>query len=95
MRLAVDTGGTFTDLVVEDGDGRLRLYKSATTPHAPVQGVLNVLALAARDLSMSRAELLADVDLFMHATTRATNAILTRSTATTARTRVSYGPTRP
>lgn len=84
MRLAVDTGGTFTDLVVEDGDGRFRLYKSSTTPHDPVQGVLDVLALAARDLSMSRAELLADVDLFMHATTRATNAILTRSTATTA-----------
>ncbi len=35
MRFAVDTEGTFTDLVVEDDDGRLRMFKAQTTPHDP------------------------------------------------------------
>jgi N-methylhydantoinase A len=35
MRLAADTGGTFTDLVVERDDA-VRLYKASTTPHNPV-----------------------------------------------------------
>ena len=47
MRFAVDTGGTFTDLAVEDDDGTLQVYKSPTTPDDPVQGVLNVLDVAA------------------------------------------------
>ena len=40
MRFAVDTGGTFTDLVVESDDGGLRMYKAPTTPSDPVAGVL-------------------------------------------------------
>ena len=32
MRFAVDTGGTFTDLVIEDESGRLHIFKSATSP---------------------------------------------------------------
>lgn len=84
MRFAVDTGGTFTDLVVEDADGRFRLYKAATTPDDPVQGVLDVLELAAVDLGLERRELLGKGELFIHGTTRATNAILTGATARTA-----------
>ena len=49
MRFAVDTGGTFTDLVVEDNQGDVRLYKAATTPDNPVKGVLDTLSLAAED----------------------------------------------
>ncbi len=37
VRFAVDTGGTFTDLVVEDDDGALHLFKSPTTPDDPVE----------------------------------------------------------
>ena len=40
MRFAVDTGGTFTDLVVEDDSGEVRMYKASTTPSDPVAGVL-------------------------------------------------------
>ena len=49
MRFAVDTGGTFTDLLVEDDDGRLHMYKAPTTPADPVDGVLAAFGLAAAD----------------------------------------------
>ena len=45
MRLATDTGGTFTDLVVEDDDGSITLYKAATVPSDPVAGVLDAMHL--------------------------------------------------
>ena len=84
MRLAVDTGGTFTDLVVEDADGALRLFKCPTTPDDPVRGVLDVLAVASAALGLERRELLAACTLFFHATTRSINAVLTGTTARTA-----------
>ncbi len=83
MRLACDTGGTFTDLVVETG-GELRMYKASTVPQNPAEGVLNALALAAADLGLPRAEFLRRASTFIHGTTRAINAILTGATARTA-----------
>lgn len=84
MRFAVDTGGTFTDLVVEDDSGELRLYKSSTTPDDPVAAVLDTLDLAAADYGISRAELLDRGDMLIHGTTHAINAIVTGNTAKTA-----------
>ena len=82
MRLAADTGGTFTDLVVERG-GEVRLYKSSTTPHDPAEGILDAIRLAAADFAVPVEAFLADVEVFIHGTTRATNAILTHTTART------------
>lgn len=84
MRFAIDTGGTFTDLVVEFGSGELGLYKAPTTSDDPVRGILDVLARAAADLSVKRRAFLADGELLIHATTHAINAILTGNTARTA-----------
>ena len=36
MRFAIDTGGTFTDLVVEDDAGLCRMFKAPTTPADPI-----------------------------------------------------------
>jgi N-methylhydantoinase A len=83
MRLACDTGGTFTDLVVE-AEGQLRMYKSSTTPDDPIEGVLDALSLAAADAGLPRPEFLAGGETFIHGTTRAINAILTGHTARTA-----------
>jgi N-methylhydantoinase A len=83
MRLACDTGGTFTDLVVE-ADGELRMYKASTTPDDPIEGVLNALTLAADDIGLPRDRFLGLGETFVHGTTRAINAILTGSTARTA-----------
>ncbi len=83
MRLAADTGGTFTDLVVEDGDS-VRLYKASTTPHDPADGILAAIGLAAADAGRELDDFLGSVELFIHGTTRAINAILTGTTARTA-----------
>ncbi len=83
MRLACDTGGTFTDLVVERA-GEIRLFKASTVPADPVQGVLDVLGLAAVAFGLDRAAFLAEATTFIHGTTRAINAILTGNTARTA-----------
>ncbi len=84
MRFAVDTGGTFTDLVLEDDAGKLHLFKAPTTPHDPVEGILAAVAAAAEGLSLTSEELLSRGDLFIHGTTHATNAIVTENTARTA-----------
>ncbi|MEL0145273.1 MAG: hydantoinase/oxoprolinase family protein, partial [Alphaproteobacteria bacterium] len=84
MRFACDTGGTFTDLIVEDDDGSLTMYKASTTPSDPVKGVLDALTLAAEDRGLALADLLAQGDMLIHGTTHAINAIITGNTARTA-----------
>ncbi len=84
MRLATDTGGTFTDLVVEDDDGSITLHKASTVPSDPVAGVLDALSGAAAARGMSLTELLGRCDSFIHGTTHAINAIITGRTARTA-----------
>ena len=84
MRFSTDTGGTFTDLVVEDDSGRWRAYKTDTVAADPVEGIMAALALAARDYGISVRALLERGDAFFHATTHAINAILTGATARTA-----------
>lgn len=84
MRFAVDTGGTFTDLIVEDDDDGLHMFKASTTPDDPIRGVIDSLQVAADDFGISLAELLGKADLFIHGTTHAINAIVTGNTAKTA-----------
>ncbi|MGD9511764.1 MAG: hydantoinase/oxoprolinase N-terminal domain-containing protein, partial [Geminicoccaceae bacterium] len=83
MRIACDTGGTFTDLVVETEDG-LKLFKASTTPDDPVRGVLDALTLASADAGIDQATFLGRTETFIHGTTRAINAILTGNPARTA-----------
>jgi N-methylhydantoinase A len=84
MRVAVDVGGTFTDLVVDDGNGRLELHKSTTTSPDPIDGILTVLDIAAAAHGQSLRAFLASVETFIHGTTRAINALITGTTAKTA-----------
>ncbi|MEE8110308.1 MAG: hydantoinase/oxoprolinase family protein [bacterium] len=84
MRFAVDTGGTFTDLVLEDDSGSLHMFKAPTTPDDPVEGILDAVHTAAESMSLTPEELLSRGDLFVHGTTHATNAVVTGNTAKTA-----------
>jgi N-methylhydantoinase A len=78
-RLAVDIGGTFTDVVLEY-DGALEQLKLLTTPDAPeravIEGVKAILAQTGVGAS--------DVTLAIHGTTLATNALIERKGARTA-----------
>jgi len=84
MRFAIDTGGTFTDLVVEDDDGWCRMFKARTTPDDPIAGVLDSLSAAAEGYGVDRRTLLSRGTVLVHGTTHAINAIITGRTARTA-----------
>ncbi len=78
-RLAVDIGGTFTDVVLESAGGRTT-SKVLTTHRAPEQGVMQGIEQVLQ-LSGSHA---ADVQIVIHGTTLATNALIERKGAKTA-----------
>ena len=70
-RVGVDVGGTFTDVVVVDDEGRLRGLKTPSTPDRPDDGVVDGLEQA-RGSGVDPAE----VTFLGHGTTVATNAVL-------------------
>ena len=84
FQIAIDTGGTFTDVVLADSDGRFSLSKAPTTPSRIFEGIGSALTVAAQQRALSMSELLAATDVLIYATTRSTNAILTSTTARTA-----------
>ena len=72
--LGVDTGGTFTDLVVVHEDGSLQVHKVLSTPDAPEAAIMrgvDELGLKTGELRMT------------HGSTVATNAVLEGKTART------------
>ncbi|MBN9563094.1 MAG: hydantoinase/oxoprolinase family protein [Alphaproteobacteria bacterium] len=78
-RLAVDIGGTFTDLALEHAAGRTTL-KVLTTQAAPEQGVIEGVRAVLQTAGLGAAE----VGMVIHGTTLATNAIIERKGARTA-----------
>lgn len=84
MQFAVDTGGTFTDLVVRERSGIARMFKAPTTPDDPIRGVLDVLRVAAEAAGEPLADFLARGERLVHGTTHALNAVVTGNTARTA-----------
>src|SRR4051794_17922674 len=78
-RLAVDIGGTFTDVVLENADRRFT-SKVLTTPQAPEEAVVAGTRVVLREAGLG----FADLAVFVHGTTLATNAIIERKGAKTA-----------
>ncbi len=78
-RLATDIGGTFTDIVLEQGDKRFTT-KVLTTPHAPEEAVVDGTRIVLKEAGIG----FADLDVFVHGTTLATNAVIERKGAKTA-----------
>lgn len=71
QRVAVDVGGTFTDVFVVDEDTKdFFVSKVPSTPDDPMRAVMAGVDRAGIDLS--------SVSLFSHGTTVATNALITR-----------------
>ncbi|MGI9423294.1 MAG: hydantoinase/oxoprolinase family protein, partial [Hyphomicrobiaceae bacterium] len=79
IRVAVDIGGTFTDLQVHDArDGHVHAFKTPSTPQDPSEGLITGLMGAADRHGF----LLADIGMILHGSTIATNAILERKLPT-------------
>tara|TARA_B100001121_G_C18700631_1_gene627680 strand:- start:1273 stop:5157 length:3885 start_codon:yes stop_codon:yes gene_type:complete len=81
FKIAIDTGGTFTDVVVTDNSGSIYLGKSSTTPNKSFDGVYAGIADASSYIGISAEELLNKTNVLIYGTTRATNAIVTNNTA--------------
>ena len=80
-RIAVDVGGTFTDMVLVDAGGRFHVFKVSSVPADPSRGVLDALEHAARSFGARVEDLLAGCALFLHGSTVATNTVLEGSGA--------------
>jgi len=76
MRIGIDVGGTFTDLVAIDDRGVATLAKVPSTTADPSRGVLDGLARLAETLAIPTAELLHAAHGIVHGTTVATNALI-------------------
>lgn len=83
-RISVDTGGTFTDVVVSDKNGGLTIGKALTTPERSFTGMSNAIRNAADQIGISFQDLLSSTTVIVYGTTRATNAIVERKVAKTA-----------
>jgi N-methylhydantoinase A len=83
-RIAIDTGGTFTDLVLADESGNLIVGKAPTTIDRIFRGVEGALKVVAERLRSDVATVLKKTDLLIYGTTHATNAIVEGKTARTA-----------
>jgi N-methylhydantoinase A len=75
-RIGIDVGGTFTDLVAVDEDGRVTLAKAASTPADQSLGVLEGLQRLADALGLELRAMLARTERIVHGTTVATNTLL-------------------
>jgi N-methylhydantoinase A len=76
MRIGVDIGGTFTDVVVFEDDGAVRLAKSLSTPDDLARGVREALARSGAHLGRAQS--------LIHGSTVVINAIIERTGAKTA-----------
>ena len=83
-RIAVDTGGTFTDVVVADSDGSLTVAKAPTNNANIYQGISTALSRAASDRGITVESLLEFCDLVNYTTTHPVNAVIQKKVARTA-----------
>ena len=84
LKITCDVGGTFTDVVISDVQGRIVIGKSLSTPPRFIEGLLAAIGDASATLGLTISDALAACSLFVYSTTQATNAILEGKTARTA-----------
>lgn len=82
-RLGIDAGGTFTDFVLADRTGEVKLYKALSTPADPTLAIDNGLALISEDLGVSASEIISNCDLCINGTTVGLNALIQHKGAKT------------
>jgi len=82
-RLGIDAGGTFTDFVLADRTGQVRLFKALSTPQDPTLAIRNGLQLITDELGVSAEEIISNCDLCINGTTVGLNALIQHKGAKT------------
>ena len=82
-RLGIDAGGTFTDFILADREGDLRIFKALSTPTRPTEAIRNGLAIIEEETGLSPREIVSNADLCINGTTVGLNALITHTGAKT------------
>ena len=75
-RLGIDAGGTFTDFVLAENNGKLRVFKSPSTPQDGTLAIKAGLAQISAEIGRPIEEIIQDCDLCINGTTVALNALI-------------------
>ena len=75
-RLGIDAGGTFTDFVLADDSGQVRLFKALSTPDDPTRAIRDGLGQISAALGRPVSDIIADCDLCINGTTVGLNALI-------------------
>ena len=75
-RLGIDAGGTFTDFVLADKSGDIKIYKTLSTPNNPTKAIQDGLQLISEDLEISPGDIISQSDLCINGTTVGLNALI-------------------
>jgi N-methylhydantoinase A len=75
-RLGIDAGGTFTDFVLADKSGNIKIYKTLSTPNDPTKAIQDGLQLISDDLEISSEDIISQSDLCINGTTVGLNALI-------------------
>ena len=83
IRLGIDVGGTFTDLIAIDADGRVTIAKTLSTPADPSTSIAEGLNDLAAQRGCAVPSLLGQTEFIVHGSTAALNALLEHKGART------------
>ena len=82
-RLGIDAGGTFTDFILADRDGDVRIFKALSTPQDPTQAIRNGLKLIEEETGITARDIVSNADLCINGTTVGLNALIQHKGAKT------------
>ncbi len=82
-RLGIDAGGTFTDFILADRKGGVRIFKALSTPNDPTAAIRNGLRLIEEETGLSPETIVSNADLCINGTTVGLNALITHNGAKT------------
>ncbi len=75
-RLGIDAGGTFTDFILADRKGDVRIFKALSTPQDPTLAIRNGLKLIEDETGIAATEIVSNADLCINGTTVGLNALI-------------------
>lgn len=82
-RLGIDAGGTFTDFILADRQGEVRIFKALSTPNRPTEAIRNGLKIIEEETGLSPETIVSNSDLCINGTTVGLNALITHTGAKT------------